>query len=207
MFEGGQDAASYSTPTGSLVGQAEGGFRGGFRAMPPPSAPAGSTSVSVTSSLASPATAASRQTNQLLQQMIGNLSTSQASSSPAIPSSGLLYSATPVPPPAISHPPTVPASSSAGPDMTPIVSSQQLPVSMGIFNTPASNTGIQPPVFQNPYIPPPPMTNASLTMPDTPLSSVRPFHNVPSAATYTPENQNIPIVTPMAPRHEDPPSR
>lgn len=166
----------------------------GFQAMPPLSTPVHSST---------PDVVAANQTNLL--QRFGDPMASLSTPLPVSQPTGLQITTTPLSIPtsslaSIFAPPTMPAPSPSFPEQVPLVSAQPLPMSTAGLTPSAA--GIQMPV-----------SFSSLTMPQltplipqlpsglgAPMSTTGPFSNVPSAATYTPASQNIPVVTPMAPR-------
>lgn len=167
----------------------------GFQAMPPLSTPLHSST---------PDVVVTNQTN-LLQRFgdqMASLSTPSTVSQPI----GLQITTVPlsIPPSSIAGifaPPTMPAPSPSFPEQVPPVSSSQ-PVPMSAAGLTQSATGARMAVSFSgltmpqftPLIPPLPSGLGA------PISTTGPFSNVPSAATYTPISQNIPVVTPMAPR-------
>ncbi|XP_053377275.1 E3 ubiquitin-protein ligase HUWE1-like isoform X3 [Mercenaria mercenaria] len=163
----------------------------GFQAMPPLSTPLNSST---------PDVVATNQTNLL--QRFGNQQNVQSTPMPVPQPTALQFTTTPmsVPPPSVASifaPPTMPVPSPSFPEQVPLSASTPLPISVGL--TPSSNAATR---MQDPF--------ANLAMPQltplmpsglgAPISTSGSFSNVPTAALYTPANQNIPLVTPMAPR-------
>lgn len=141
----------------------------------------------------SPDVVGSNQTN--LSQRFATPSDPLSTPMPVAQRTALQFSTTafPVTPPTAARifaPPTMPVPNASFPDQATPSTSQPLPVSMGI--TPASNSSTQFPNLTMSHLP----GLGSATTTSGSLS------NVPTAAQYTPAYQNIPLVTPMAPRLE-----
>ncbi|XP_060587198.1 E3 ubiquitin-protein ligase HUWE1-like isoform X3 [Ruditapes philippinarum] len=97
-------------------------------------------------------------------------------------------------------PPTMPVPNPSFPEQVTPSSGQPLPVSMGL--TPSSNSSSRM-SDQFPNLTMPQLTPLVSPIPSGLVSTVTTsgsFSNVPTAAQYTPAYQNIPLITPMAPR-------